>query len=96
MGRGQKKKGQQKFVGKQVEELFKQAEKNLSKADQYVKKARRLAMKVEMPLPRLLKKRFCRYCYSYFTPTNVRTRIKDKTLIQYCLSCKKYNKLKFE
>ena len=61
------------------------------KANMYVHKARRLAMKYNIRLNSNVKKRFCKHCYSYlFLGENCRVRTRDGKLIYYCMECKKY------
>ncbi len=73
---------------KLAKESFK---KDKDKANMYVRKARRLAMKHNIRLPSYLKRKFCKHCYSYFVPSvNCRVRTRQGKLIYYCLECKKY------
>ena len=81
----------------QIEHLFDQADKvfskDKSKADKCVDKARKLAIKRRMPLPKLLKRRFCKHCYSYLKPgRNARIRVQGKVII-LCLECKKFTRI---
>lgn len=62
-----------------------------SKSNMYVRKARRIAMKLNIRLNSSVKKRFCKHCYSYIVPgENLRIRTRDGKLVYYCLDCKKY------
>lgn len=75
--------------------LFQQAEQVFSKdkalADRYVNLARKIAMKVKMPMPRELKRKYCKFCYSYLRPgVNSRSRIRKGKVIIACLECKKF------
>jgi len=71
-----------------AKESFKQDHK---KSNLYVHKARLLAMKYNIRLPKELKKTFCKHCYSYLVPgVNCRVRTREGKLIYYCLECKKY------
>ena len=78
---------------KQVKELFEKA-KASSLADSYVKKARRIAMRVNLRLSRELKRKFCKHCYTYFKDGNYRVRTRNGFVVYYCLNCKKYMKFK--
>ena len=61
------------------------------KANLYVKKARRLAMRHNIKLGSVLKKKFCKHCYSYIVPgVNCRVRTRNKMIVYYCLECKRY------
>ena len=56
-----------------VNNLFKLAEvvsrDNPKLANKYINLARKNAMKVNLKLPRNLKRKFCKHCYSYFMPS---------------------------
>jgi len=68
--------------------VFKKSKK---KANLYVHKTRRLAMKHNIRLSSALKRKFCKYCYSYLVPgENCRIRTIKGKLVYYCLECKKY------
>ncbi len=78
-----------------VIELFDAARKEFSKdkklANEYVRKARRIAMKYKLRMPRSLKRRFCKHCYSYLVPgKNLRVRTHEGHVVYYCLECKKF------
>jgi len=77
---------------KEVKEFFSKAAKDHKKADEYVRKARNLAMKINLRLPSELKRRFCKHCNSYFTSENSRIRTRDGKLICTCFKCKKYSR----
>ncbi len=80
---------QKKESLKQVKSLFEQA-KSSSLADKLVKKARKIGMKINLKLPRELKRKFCKHCNTYFKSGNYRVRTRNKTVVYYCLTCKKY------
>ena len=78
-----------------IKELFKEADAQFSKdkelSNKYVKIARKMAMKLNLRLPRDIKRKFCKHCYSYLKPgKNCRVRIHKSRIIYYCLECKKY------
>lgn len=78
-----------------VKKLFEDAKlsfnKNPSLSNKYVKLARKTAMKVNLRIPRELKRKFCKHCYSYLVPgRNSRIRMHKSRVIYYCFSCKKY------
>jgi ribonuclease P protein subunit RPR2 len=87
-----------KEAQKDIIEYFKLAKESFpdkKKANFYVHKARRSAMKYNIRLSSSLQKRFCKHCYSYLVPgENCRVRTRDGKLIYYCLECKKY--MRFE
>ena len=81
-----------------VAELFAKAREvfpeSKSKANDYVRKARRAAMKVRMRLPAELKRKFCRHCYSFLMPgVNSRIRVHKSRVIIYCLECRKFTRI---
>ena len=60
-------------------------------ANKYTKIGRKIAMKHKVKLPRDLKRRFCKHCYSYLVPgKNLRVRNQKSKIVYYCLECKKY------
>ena len=74
-----------------IHELFNKA-KSVKNPDDYVRKARRLAMKVNTPIPKEFKRLYCKHCYSYFSSGNYRVRTRNGMVVYYCLNCKKYSK----
>ena len=86
---------EKKEVIKIVEKLFEEARlqfnKNPELSNRYVKLARKAAMKVNLIIPRELKRKFCKHCYSYLvTGKNSRVRIHKSRIIYTCFNCKKY------
>ena len=81
-----------KEAQKEIIEYFKLAKAaDQKKANLYVHKARRLAMKHRLRLSSSLQKKFCKHCYSYLKlGSNCRVRTRDGKLIYYCMNCKKY------
>ncbi len=87
------KRLKQEIALEKVKTLFKEAskQKDLKLANRYVDIARKTAMKVNLKIPRELKRRFCKHCYSYLIPgKNCRVRIHKNKVIYYCSDCKKY------
>jgi ribonuclease P protein subunit RPR2 len=76
----------------QIRELFRQAESSsLSNANRYVKIALKISTKTKTPIPRELKRRFCKKCKSYLVPgKNCRVRVSRGKIVYYCLQCKKF------
>jgi ribonuclease P protein subunit RPR2 len=75
--------------------LFREADKVFNDdpklANRYVELARKIAMKVNLKIPREYKRKFCKHCYSYLRPgVNCRVRTKEGKVVYYCLNCKKY------
>jgi ribonuclease P protein subunit RPR2 len=86
------KQGTKKIALERIKTLFKEAEKQFNElpeySDRYVKLARQLSMKYKVPIPRELKKRFCRRCYSYLKPgKNQRIRSQKDKMVYTCLEC---------
>lgn len=73
-----------------IRSYFVQAAKNHTIANDCVRKARRVAMKLQMPLPREYKRRFCKHCYTFFYAGNYRVRTRTRYVVYLCLSCKKF------
>ncbi|MBR9677453.1 ribonuclease P [Candidatus Woesearchaeota archaeon] len=66
---------------------------NPTKADDLVRKARRMAMKHQIKLKSSQKRLFCKHCYKLLVPSkNSRIRITKGKLVQYCDSCKKFRR----
>ncbi len=81
-----------------IEILFKEADKIFKKspklANRYIELARKVAMKVNLRIPKQLKRKFCKHCYSYLKPgVNSRIRIHKNKIIIYCKDCKKYTRI---
>ncbi|MBI2148245.1 ribonuclease P [Candidatus Woesearchaeota archaeon] len=74
--------------------LFQEAKSNPSKANRYVEIARKIGMKVNIPIPKEYKRRYCKHCNNYFQSGNYRVRTRNKMVVYYCLNCKKYMKFK--
>lgn len=91
-------KSEEKNIAKErVKILFQQAEKvfpeNPERANKYVIQARKVAMKVNLPLG-MYKRKYCKHCYSFLrTGVNARIRTRDGKLIIYCKNCKKYTRM---
>ncbi len=89
------KQRKKQIAEQQIAELFLKAEEAFSSnskvSDRCVRKARRLAMKHKIRLPKELKIRFCKHCNSYLSPSvNCRVRLSGGKVVYYCLACKKY------
>ena len=76
-----------RILFKEAEEVFKEDKKL---ANKYVNQARKIAMKVNLKLPREIKRKFCKHCYSYLKHgINVTVRSKDGKVIYTCKECGK-------
>ncbi len=99
----QSKSTKQKIAKQRIIILFQQAKqaKQQSLANRYVRLARKMAMKARIPIPRALKRRFCKHCYAYFKQgKNVRTRLqgkgKGRRVVYTCLNCKKHMRFMYK
>ena len=86
------------IASERINILFDEADKIFKKspklANRYVDLARKIAMKVNLRLPRDLKRKFCKHCYSYLkSGVNSRTRIHKNRVVIYCMNCKKYTRI---
>ncbi|MBU3940693.1 MAG: ribonuclease P [Nanoarchaeota archaeon] len=89
------KEEQKEIAKKRIEKLFEEAEKTKSQklANRYVELARKIAMKLNLRMPKKFKRKFCKHCYNYFKGKNYRVRTRDGKLIYYCFECKKYTRI---
>lgn len=101
MAKYRDKKKEKEIARERIKELFKQAEKvfpkSKARANRYIELARKIAMKVNIRIPKVLKRKFCKHCYSYLKPgTNARIRTRDGKVIIYCQECKKYTRIPYK
>tara|TARA_Y100000310_G_scaffold345827_1_gene470695 strand:+ start:6483 stop:6782 length:300 start_codon:yes stop_codon:yes gene_type:complete len=88
------KQKEKKIAEERIDILFSEAAENPSYADRYVAMARKLAMKINLSLPRKYQRQFCKHCYKYLRfGVNATRRTKNGKLITYCKSCKKYSRI---
>jgi RNase P subunit RPR2 len=95
MGKAKKRK-LRLLIPTLIKELFAKASKDEKNADDYVRKARNLSMKINAPLSSEHKRRICKHCKIHFNSKNSRVRTRDGMLIYYCRECKKYSKFGFK
>src|SRR3989344_6364566 len=86
---------EKKEAMQKIETLFSEAmmqfSKNPNMSDKYVSLARKIVMKYRIKMPRELKRKFCKHCYSYLVPNkNCRVRIHKSRVIYFCNNCKKF------
>ena len=74
--------------------LFKEASTNSNHATRYVEIARKIGMKANQPIPRELKRKFCKHCYNYFQRGNYRVRTREGLVVYTCLRCNKQTRYK--
>ncbi len=95
-----KPKYQKKLVVEQIKTLFEQAKLRFREdrklSNKYIKTARKLGMKFKVRIPKGLKRKFCRHCYSYLVPgVNLRVRTHNGKVVYYCLECKRFMRFKY-
>ncbi len=64
-------------------------------ARRYCALAKKIGMRYNVRLGKL-KKRFCKYCYSYFTSGNSRRRLKSGVITIKCFSCGKIMRMPYK
>ncbi|NLI62534.1 MAG: ribonuclease P [Methanosarcinaceae archaeon] len=72
--------------------LFRLAEKNYKtnpeRSDRYVNLIRQISMRQRVKIPRHIKRRICKYCYSFLVPgSNCRVRLKGEYVLTTCYNC---------
>ncbi len=86
-----------KIAEERMHTLFSQAElrfkEDSSLSDRYVKLARILSMKYKVPLPRELKRRYCRKCLRYLSPSQKKVRTKAGKVVISCPYCKHQSRI---
>jgi|SRR3989344_4900131 len=71
-----------------AENVFKQ---NKTKSNEFIKKARKLAMQKNIKISKEFKRKYCRHCNSYLVPgKNCRVRTQPGRVVYTCLECKKF------
>lgn len=84
--RGEKPEEQVKIAKERIRILFSEAEKEPEMAKRYMRMAKKIGMRFNVRLGSL-KRKFCKKCYSYFTPENSQKRLKKGVLVVKCLEC---------
>jgi len=84
-----------------INRLFRFAEENAlkhnkEKADRYVHLARKIGMRYNVSIPKMYKRRFCKYCHTYLLPSvNSRVRTKCGRITIFCEECSRYIRIPF-
>lgn len=96
-----KPKEQVKIAKERINELFKQANEVFDEdpklSDRYVELARKISMRLKVRIPRELKRKFCKHCYSYLVAgKNCRVRTHEGKVVYYCQNCKKYMRFPYK
>ena len=81
-----------------IRKLFLEAGKSFGKnkklSNRYVEIARKIAMKLQLKMPKKYKRQFCKHCYKFLkNGVNARVRIHKSRVVIYCLECKKYTRI---
>jgi len=88
--RKRKKESVRQAAEEQIRELFRQAAlAGPALAKRYVEIALKISMKTKTPVPRELKRMYCKNCRAYLVPhRNCRIRLSRGKIVYYCLNCK--------
>ena len=81
-----------------IKKLFDEADKAFKKnkklSNRYVEIARKIAMKINLRMPKKYKRQFCKHCYKYLkNGVNSRVRTNKGKVVIYCFECKKYTRI---
>src|SRR3989338_5503391 len=84
----------QEIARERIDILFREAKLNPEYANRYVFLARKIAMKLNVKIPKEYKMRYCHKCYKYFSAGNssVRTNAKTKAVEYGCRACGHVNR----
>jgi ribonuclease P protein subunit RPR2 len=84
----------QRIARERISILFKQAEKEFKKhperSKRYVELAKKIGMRYNVRIPKNLRRRFCKKCFSYLKPgvnCRVRTSKSRQSVVVTCLVC---------
>ncbi len=79
----------QQIAAERIDILFREARLSPEYANRYVFLARKIAMKLNVKIPKEYKMLFCHKCYKYFSAGNftVRTNAKTKAVEYKCRNC---------
>ncbi len=76
------------------QEAARQFKSHPERSHRYITLARKIAMKAKVKIPKNLKRKFCLHCYKFLQPgVNCRVRTKNKKLVYYCFSCKRFMRI---
>ena len=86
-----------KIAKERIDILFAEAAKSREQdlRDRYVELARKIGMRYNVKLTTTQKRKFCRYCHSYFG-TNVKRRLVKGFLTVACQKCKKISRFPYK
>lgn len=89
--RGSKPSWVKQLAGERIEILLKLAERVVGakpeRARRYVELARRLSSRYNVTVPACWKRKFCKRCFAWWTPANLRVRARNGTVTYKCREC---------
>ena len=96
-----KPKKHKEIAKERIKILFEQAKSAFKEdpklSNRYVNLARKLAMKYKVRIPKELKRKFCKHCYSYLRPPyNARVRLQKGKVVISCYNCKKFMRIPYK
>ena len=74
--------------------IFDTARKNTKLSKRYIRLAKKIAMRHNVKMPKELRKKYCRKCYSLFNSGNSKIRIKKGFKTIKCMECNSYMRIK--
>ncbi|MBU0898702.1 MAG: ribonuclease P [Nanoarchaeota archaeon] len=93
---------QTKLAKERIEKLFKESkesfEKHPERSHRYVEMARKISMRYNIAIPRILKRKICKHCYKFLVSgknAQVRTNSKHQAVIVKCLECGKVTRFPY-
>ena len=94
-------KDQKKIAKQRIIFLFEKADEvyseNQGLAKRYCTLARKIAMKSRVRIPRELKRRICKNCYTFLVPgKNCRIRSKEGHMVYLCKECKHITRYRYK
>ena len=88
------KENKKRIAEERIQCLFHQAHGaakagDVERSKKYIRLAKAIGMKSQFPIPRTLKRKFCKKCFSFFIPSKtVRVRTQKNNYVTYaCLIC---------
>ena len=89
---------QKSLAKERIENLFTEADhcftERPKRAHRYTALARAIGMRYKVQIPRHLKRRFCKHCYSYLRPgVNCTVRLSQKRYPKVVVTCKECGKV---
>ena len=77
------------------EEMYEKGEYGLS--SRYLELARKISLRIRVKIPKELKLRYCKHCFTPLVPgKSCRVRIKKRRIIYTCLNCGKIRRYPLE